>query len=201
MPDNNQKSNFFALLGRMRLISRWSLMRGTDTENISEHSLQTAMIAHALAVIHNRRLCDHPADQIDPQKTALTAMFHDAGEILTGDLPTPVKYYDPHIREAYRRIESNANDHLLSMLPDDLQEEYRAIFYDDDSRRLKLVRAADKLSALTKCVEEQKAGNREFDSACTTLKKTLDELCCPEAEIFIDLFLDGFSLTLDEQQK
>ena len=192
-----EQSNFFAMLSRMKYINRWGLMNNTRTENISEHSIQTAIIAHALCVIHNKRFNGN----IDANKIAVAAMFHDVSEIITGDMPTPVKYYNPAIVEAYKKVEEIAVDKLLSMLPDDLLEEYSPVlnFERENEELYRFVKAADKISALIKCTEEQMTGSREFDKAKKTLEKDLENMNMPEIDVFLKEFLPAFSLTLDEQ--
>lgn len=192
-----EQSNFFAMLSRMKYINRWGLMNNTRTENISEHSIQTAIIAHALCVIHNKRFNGN----IDADKIAVAAMFHDVSEIITGDMPTPVKYYNPAIVEAYKKVEEIAVDKLLSMLPDDLREEYFPVlnFERENKELYRFVKAADKISALIKCTEEQMTGSREFDKAKKTLEKDLENMNMPEIDVFLKEFLPAFSLTLDEQ--
>lgn len=192
-----EHSNFFAMLSRMKYINRWGLMNNTRTENISEHSIQTAIIAHALCVIHNKRFNGN----IDANKIAVAAMFHDVSEIITGDMPTPVKYYNPAIVEAYKKVEEIAVDKLLSMLPDDLLEEYSPVlnFERENEELYRFVKAADKISALIKCTEEQMTGSREFDKAKKTLEKDLENMNMPEIDVFLKEFLPAFSLTLDEQ--
>jgi 5'-deoxynucleotidase len=191
--------HFFAMLSRMKNICRWGLMRNTRDENLCEHSFETAVIAHALAVLRNRRFGGH----VNAERTALLALFHDSTEIVTGDMPTPVKYYNPEIRAAYRKVEEAARTRLLGFLPDDLRPEYRPLLgepLDSDRELLPLVKAADKLSAVIKCVEEQRMGNSEFASAETTLRKAVEDLHLPEADCFVQEFLPSYSLTLDEQK-
>lgn len=192
-----EQSNFFAMLSRMKYINRWGLMNNTRTENISEHSIQTAIIAHALCIIHNKRF----GGNINADRVAVAAMFHDVSEIITGDMPTPVKYYNPAIVEAYKKVEEIAVDKLLSMLPEDLREEYSPVlnFERENSRLYLFIKAADKISALIKCTEEQMMGSREFDKAKKTLENDLKKLDLPEAEVFLEEFMPAFSLTLDEQ--
>lgn len=191
------KSNFFAMLSRMKYINRWGLMNNTRTENISEHSLQTAIIAHALCVINNKRF----GGNADPEKIAVAAMFHDVSEIITGDMPTPVKYYNPAIIDAYKKVEEIAVEKMLSMLPEDLREEYSPIlnFERENKELYRFIKAADKISALIKCTEEQMMGSREFDKAKKTLENDLNNMHLPEADVFLKEFLPAFSLTLDEQ--
>ena len=186
-------SHFYAMLFRMKYIERWGLMRNTRPENLSEHSLETAFIAHALAVIGRRRL----GRDLDPGRAALLAMYHDAPEIITGDLPTPVKYFSADTAGAYKQIEAAAADRLLGLLPDDLREEYAGLLQEDEAYR-PLIKAADKLSAYIKCIQEEKMGNDEFRVAGETIRRAVEEMQLPEADIFMAEFLPGFGLTLDE---
>ncbi|MBP3415168.1 MAG: 5'-deoxynucleotidase [Clostridia bacterium] len=190
-------SSFYAMISRMKYISRWALMRNTENESIAQHSLDTAVIAHALAVLRNKRF----GGSVSAEKVAMLAIFHDVPEILTGDLPTPVKYYNPEIRDAYKKVEQEAGQRLLSMLPDDLCDEYRPLLFQDasDSQEHQLVKAADKISALIKCIEEEKAGNSEFASAKKATLASIEKLNIPEANEFIKEFLPAYQLTLDEQ--
>ena len=192
-------SHFFAMLSRMKYINRWGLMRNTRNETICEHSLDTAILAHALAVLRNRRF----GGNVNPEKAALLAIFHDAPEILTGDLPTPIKYYNPTIRTAYQEVERMAVDRLRAYLPDDLRPDYKALLHQETAENeelLPLVKAADKLSALIKCVEERAMGNAEFLRAEQTIRTAIAELHLPEADCFVEEFLPSYSLTLDEQE-
>ena len=189
--------NFFALISRMRYIGRWGLMRNTFQENIQEHSHMVAVLAHALAVIRR----DLFGGDLDPEHAAMLALYHDAPEILTGDLPTPVKYYNPEIREAYREVEEVSARRLLSMLPEALRPAYESLLLEDpESEYHALVKAADKLSAYIKCVEEVKAGNTEFRQAAEQTYHILEDSPLPEVAYFLVHFLPGFSLTLDELQ-
>ncbi|MFU0832186.1 MAG: 5'-deoxynucleotidase [Oscillospiraceae bacterium] len=192
--------HFFAVLSRMKNITRWGLMRNTRQENLCEHSFETAVIAHALAVIRNTRF----GGRADPGRAASLALFHDATEIITGDMPTPVKYFSPKIRSAYREVESVARERLLGFLPDDLQTVYRPLLGDcsnsSDEELMQLVHAADKISAVIKCVEEKRMGNMEFSKAEAALRKAVKSLHLPEADCFMEEFLPSFSLTLDEQE-
>jgi 5'-deoxynucleotidase len=196
--------NFFAMMHRMRYINRWGLMRNTEQENIQEHSLQVAIIAHALAVLRQRYFADgRPA--VDENRIALLAIYHDAGEILTGDLPTPVKYFNPAIREAYKAVESVATQKLLTMLPDDLAAAWQPVLEPDPAdpdvrAAMQLVKAADRISAYIKCIDEEKAGNSEFRQALQTTRTTLDSLAVdlPEVRYFLETFLPPFQLSLDE---
>lgn len=191
-------NHFFAMMARMKYIERWALMRNSSSENLSEHSLDVAMIAHALAVIGNLRL----GKKLDENKAAIVALYHDTTEIITGDLPTPVKYFNADIKSAYKEVEHVAADRLLSLLPEDMQDYYRDFYYknDEDAYIWKLVKAADKLSAYIKCIEEEKAGNTEFINAKESTMKSLDEMNIEEVNIFKKEFLDSYKLTLDELQ-
>ena len=188
-------NEFYALMGRMRYITRWGLMRNTFSENISEHSHMTAVLAHALALIRRDIL---GLEGPDPDKCAVAALYHDASEILTGDLPTPIKYYNPSIKDAYKQVEHVAADRLLEMLPQQLRQSYTHLVHEDDPEVLPTVKAADKLSAYIKCVEEMKAGNNEFREAAAQTRKALDAYELPEVVYFMETFMDSFSLTLDE---
>ena len=186
--------HFFAYISRMRCITRWALMRNTFSENIQEHSHMVAVLAHALAVIRNRVY----GGQVDEGQVAVAALYHDATEILTGDMPTPIKYYDPEIRGAYKRVESVACDRLLAMLPPELEGDYEPILKCADEEVLSLVKAADKLSAYIKCVEELKAGNTEFRRAAEQTRAALDAMRLPELDYFMEHCMESFSMTLDE---
>lgn len=191
--------HFFAMLSRMKNINRWGLMRNTRRENLCEHSFETAVIAHALAVLRNTRF----GGQADAQRAAVLALFHDSTEIITGDMPTPVKYYSPKIRSAYREVEAVARNKLLSFLPEDLIPAYRPLLgepLESDRELLPLVKAADKISAVIKCVEEKRMGNSEFSNAETSLRESVEEMHLPEADLFMKEFLPSYSLTLDEQE-
>lgn len=191
--------HFFAMMSRMKYINRWSLMRNSDLENISEHSLEVAMIANALAVIHNVRF----GGNLNAEKAALIGIYHDTTEIITGDMPTPVKYFNPAIKTAYKEVENIAADKLLAMLPDDMQEYYHDLFYrsKEDEYLWRLVKAADKLSALIKCIKEEKMGNREFASARVSIRQAIEDMELPETAVFEEEFLQSFELTLDELQR
>ena len=190
------KSHFFAYISRMRFIQRWALMRNTAPENVQEHSHQVAVLAHALAVIRNEKFSGH----LDPGAVAAAALYHDASEILTGDMPTPIKYDNPAIRAAYRDVEAVASRKLLDMLPPELRLVYEPILLETDSEIRRVVKAADKLSAYIKCVEELKAGNNEFREAAAQTRKVLEGYGLPEVDYFLETFMDSFSLTLDELQ-
>ena len=188
-------NEFYALLGRMRYITRWGLMRNTFSENIQEHSHQVAVLAHALALIRRDIL---GLEGPDPDKCAVAALYHDASEILTGDMPTPIKYYNPEIKDAYKQVERIAGERLLQMLPPQLTDSYRSYVLEEDEAITPIVKAADKLSAYIKCVEEQKAGNTEFDSAAALTMTAMKEMAMPELDWFIDSCLTPFTLNLDQ---
>ncbi len=195
--ENRGESSFFAIISRMKYIDRWALMRNTHSENLSEHSLDTAIIAHALAVIRNRRF----GGNINPERAALLAIFHDVPEVITGDMPTPVKYFSSEIRRAYAGVESAAENRLLSLLPEDMRDEYIPLITHEgeDAQLLKIVKCADKLSALIKCIEEEKAYNKEFSAAKAATIQSIRELGLPEGIEFLEKFIPPFELTLDDQ--
>ena len=188
-------NEFYALLGRMRYITRWGLMRNTFSENIQEHSHQVAVLAHALALIRRDIL---GLTGPDPDRCAVAALYHDASEILTGDLPTPIKYYNPDIKAADKQVERVAGERLLDMLPEALRASYAPLVLEEEPQVEPIVKAADKLSAYIKCVEEQKAGNTEFDSAAQTVLRAMKEMELPELEWFLDNCLEAFTLNLDQ---
>ncbi len=192
-----ESSNFFAMLWRMKHIYRWGLMRNIRQESLCEHSFDTAVIAHALCLIKNRRF----GGSIDANKAAVAAMFHDSSEIITGDLPTPVKYHDPEIKAAYKKLEAVAADRLISYLPDDMSDSYREILSQQDDETMEIIKAADKIAALIKCIEEEKMGNTEFRDAELTLRRTIEDMHMPEADCFIKEFLPGFFMSLDKQSQ
>ena len=187
--------SFFAMLSRMKYIDRWALMRNTESENLDSHSKEVAVIAHALAVIGNVRL----GKNYNADRAAVLGLYHDAQEIITGDLPTPVKYQNKKILDAYKEIENSATERLVSMLPDDLKNEFMcALTGENDKDLLPLVKAADKLSALIKCIEERKAGNMEFKEAERSTRERITELNLEEANVFLNEFIEAFELTLDQ---
>ena len=189
-------SHFFAYLARMKFIRRWGLMRNTRPENIQEHSLQVAMVAHALAVLHNQRV-GHAA--VSPERTALLAVYHDADEVITGDLPTPIKYFNPQLREAVGELAVMARRKLLAMVPPELRDTYEPLLSPDPAdAAVRLVKRADKICAYLKCLEEGKAGNREFERAEIAILRSLEELDDPDVRRFLELFVPSFTLTLDE---
>jgi len=189
-------NHFFAMMSRMKYIKRWALMRNSQAENISEHSLEVSMLAHALAIISNKRLNGN----LNAEKVALIGIYHDSTEIITGDMPTPIKYYNKDIQGAFKEIEKVAANRLLKMLPEDFRDSYESVFFlkEGEEHMWKLVKAADKLSALIKCIEEEKAGNTEFDSAKKTITNTLIQMELPEVTIFMEEFLPSYYKTLDE---
>lgn len=184
------------MVSRMKYINRWALMRNEHSENLSEHSFEVAVIAHALASIGNSRF----GKNYNGERAALLGIYHDTPETLTGDMPTPVKYYSDEVREAYKTVEENACRSLIEMLPTDLRKDYEAMFIHlpEDAELLRLVKAADKISALIKCIEERKAGNSEFVNAGNGIEASIAALNIPEAEIFVKEFLPAYEMTLDE---
>lgn len=200
MESKKKESHFFATLSRMKYIERWALMRNAREETLSEHSLDVAVIAHALCVLANRRHGHH----VDAERAALVGLYHDASEIITGDMPTPVKYGDEQILNAYKDVEIRAEQRLLDLLPEDLREDYEDLFFGgDDAEEIymrKLVKAADKLSALIKCMEEEEAGNREFRTARESIWTAVQGMAAdyPEVSDFVDVFLPSYGKTLDQ---
>lgn len=188
-------NEFYALMGRMRYITRWGLMRNSFSENIQEHSHQVAVLAHALALIR-RDILKLPTP--DPDRCAVAALYHDASEILTGDLPTPIKYYNPDIKAAYKQVEKIAGNRLLDMLPAQLRSSYEHYVLEDDADLEPFVKAADKLSAHIKCLEEQKAGNTEFDSAAKQTWDSMKAMNRPELDWFLEHCLPAFALNIDQ---
>lgn len=189
-------SHFYSMLFRMKNIFRWGLMRNTRRESLSEHSLEVACIAHALAILRNKRF----GGNIDAGAVATAALYHDATEIITGDMPTPIKYYSDGIRKAYKQIEHEACDKLLQLLPEDLREEYRPLMEFCDPQIKELVKAADKLAAYIKCIEETNMGNREFEVALRSTQDILNNCETPEVKVFMEEFIPGFYMSLDEQK-
>ncbi len=188
-------NEFYALLGRMRYIKRWGLMRNTYSENIQEHSYQVAVLAHGLALIR-QEILGLPGPS--PERCAVAALYHDTSETLTGDLPTPIKYYNPDIMVAYKKVERLAGEHLLSMLPEQLKKCYEPWILEEDREVLPTVKAADKLSAYIKCVEEQKGGNTEFDFAAVQTLEALRQMDMPEMNWFLDNCMEAFTLNIDQ---
>ena len=187
-------SHFFAYLARLRFIRRWDLMRNTQPENDAEHSLQVAMIAHALAVMAR----DRYGKDVNPEHAIALAVYHDATEVLTGDLPTPVKYHSDELRGAYKSLEKMAAQRLTAMLPEDLQGEFAPYLAGGDSYEHLLVKAADRISAFAKCTEEKRAGNPDFDSAAENVRRSIEELDLPEVRDFMAECMPSFMLSLDE---
>ena len=187
--------HFFAYMNRMKYIRRWGLMRNTKIENDMEHAFQTAMIAHAIALLGNERY----ERSYNAERIAVLGMYHDASEVITGDLPTPVKHHNPMIKQEYNKLEDMAAKRLISMLPQDLQAYYTPLIaHDESTPEWRLVKAADRICAYIKCLEERKAGNQEFESARKTVKKSIDQIDLPEVQDFMSECVPGFSMTLDE---
>lgn len=192
-------SSFFAMINRMKLIDRWVLMRNTSKENIAEHSHSVAIIAHALCVIGNKKF----GKSYNAERCALLALYHDATEVITGDMPTPVKYYNSEIKNVYKDIESIAGERLLSMLPEEFRSDFSLFFEraDEDGELWKIIKAADKTDALIKCISECRMGNREFEKALESQEKLIDEIDMPELRYFRENFLPAYYQTLDEHTK
>ncbi|MEE3467566.1 MAG: 5'-deoxynucleotidase [Eubacterium sp.] len=216
--------SFFAMMARMKYINRWALMRNSREEDVSEHSLEVAMIAHGLAILSKERY----SIDVDEARVALKGIYHDANEIITGDMPTPVKYYDEDIRASYKRVENIASHTLMNKLPADMKKYYQPLLFGEDEAldfldkldeggsvdadtlnsdkkaldayEWRLVKAADKLSALIKCIEEKNSGNQEFASALESTRATLESMDLPEVDDFLNEFLPAYELTLDELQ-
>lgn len=196
MEKSTMENGFYAMMSRMKYIERWALMRNSSTENISEHSLEVGILAHALAIISNERLGSH----LNAEKAALMGIYHDATEIITGDMPTPIKYYNENIQGAFKAVEKAAANRLLGMLPEDIRASYLDLFVpkEEEASLWKLVKAADKLSALIKCIEERKAGNTEFIRAEESIAEILTAMKLQEVDIFMQEFLPAYDKTLDE---
>ena len=192
-------SNFFAMVNRMKLIDRWALMRSTAKENIAEHSHSVAVIAHALCIIGNKKF----GKSLNAERCAVLALYHDTTEVITGDMPTPVKYYNENIKNVYKDIEKKAGERLIAMLPDEFKEDYAPFFEkrESDEELWKIVKAADKIGALIKCIEECRMGNREFEIALKSQREIVDNIDMPEVEYFRKEFLPAYELTLDEHTK
>ena len=188
---------FFSMFSRMKYINRWALMKNTRSENLSEHSLEVAAIAHAIAVMKNLRF----GGKLNAERAAVLGLYHDMPEIITGDMPTPVKYHSKTLRNAFREVETEACSRLLSMLPEDMKESFSPYFFktQEDEYLWKIVKAADKISALFKCIEEEKSGNHEFSSALCSTKKAIEKMNLPEADAFLEEFMEAYKLNLDEQ--
>lgn len=194
-----ENNHFYAMLSRMKYINRWGLMRNTRSENISEHSLEVAYIAHALGVINNEIF----GGNLPAERLAILGMYHDVTEIITGDMPTPVKYYSPVIRNAYSEVEHVAKDEMLSGLPEIMRKHYDKVFLetDEEEELWKYVKGADKMSALIKCIEEQQMGNQDFADAAESIELTLRNMHIPEVDYFMEEFLPAYRLTLDKSGK
>ena len=192
-------NHFFAMHSRMKYINRWALMRNTVSENISEHSNDVAVIAHALAVIRNVRF----GGNLNAERAAFLGLYHDMTEIITGDMPTPVKYHSEDMREAFKEVEDKAGRKLISMLPEDMARYYESAFFprEEDEYLWQIVKAADKISALIKCIEEKTAGNNEFGKALESTRASVESMAMPEADVFLKEFLPSFYLSLDEQNE
>jgi len=188
-------SNFYAMLARMKYINRWGLMRNTRNETLSEHCLDTAFIAHALIIIHNRKF----GGKLNPEHAACLAMFHDASEIITGDMPTPIKYFNPEIRKAYKDAEKAACDRLVGFLPDYMKADISPLIMQEDEEYMPFIKAADKLSALSKCIEEKGMGNKEFADAEKSTEAAVKALNLPAADEFLKVFMKSYGMTLDRQ--
>lgn len=189
-------NHFFAMMSRMKYINRWALMRNTQKENISEHSLEVAMIAHNLAIISNVRF----GNDLPVEKVAMMGLYHDCTEIITGDMPTPIKYHSTELHQAFQEVENLASEQLLAMLPEDMRSYYENLFFhgEGDEYLWKLVKAADKISAYCKCIEEEKSGNTEFRKAKQTIEESLLAMNMREVSVFLEEFMPSFEMTLDE---
>lgn len=191
-------NHFFAMMSRMKYINRWALMRNTQKENISEHSLEVAMIAHSLAIISNVRF----GKELSVEKAALIGLYHDCTEIITGDMPTPIKYHSSQLRKAFQEVEDLAAEQLLSMIPEDMRPYYKDLFFqtEEDAYLWKLVKAADKISAYCKCIEEEKSGNAEFKLAKQAIYNSIQEMGISEVAVFFEEFMASYEMTLDEME-
>jgi len=191
-----KNNHFFAMLSRMKFINRWGLMRNTKSENICEHSLEVAFIAHALGIINNQEYNGN----MNAERLAILGMYHDVTEIVTGDMPTPVKYYNPIIRNAYKEVENVAKDALLSGLPEKMRKEYGSVLMEtaEEEELWKYVKAADKISALVKCIEEKRMGNTDFEKAEISILNAIEKMDMPEVKYFMENFIPAYKLTLDE---
>lgn len=194
--NETMEHHFFAMIARMKYIERWALMRNSEAENLSEHSLEVSMIVHMLTLISNKRL----GNQYNAERAAVLALYHDSSEIITGDMPTPIKYYNKQMKSTFHEIEEIAARQLIQMLPEDFREDYESIFFrqEEDAYLWKLVKAADRLSALIKCIKEEKAGNTEFIKAKDSIETSIQESELKEVEIFMKEFLPSYYKTLDE---
>lgn len=191
-----KEQHFYAMLSRMKYINRWGLMRNTRNENLCEHSLEVAFVAHALGIINNEVF----GGNVNAERLAILGMYHDVTEIITGDMPTPVKYYSPLIRNAYKEVENVAASEMLSGLPEQLRERYQDVLTETEEERQlwKYVKAADKISAYIKCLEEQRTGNTDFADAERTIKKSIDNMHIDEVDYYMEKFMPSYMMTLDE---
>ncbi len=201
LPEENKEYSFYAMLDRMQYINRWGLMRNNRTENLKEHSMDVAIVAHALATIHNR-IYPETGPLVDTHYVMGIALLHDASEIITGDMPTPIKYFSPEITRAYKEIEGEATDRLLDMLPEELRSDYAELFHPDrdipaNALAYRLVKAADRLCAYIKCVTEENSGNKEFVQARVSIERSIRALALPEADYFMEHFMPAYGMTLD----
>lgn len=190
------ESSFYAYISRMKHIYRWSLMNNSTRESLSAHTLDTAYIAHCLGLLRNERF----GGSVNVERLVMLALYHDCSEILTGDMPTPIKYFNPEIKDAYKKVEMVANRKLVSLLPEDLRKDYETLLTHEgeDGEILSLLKAADKISALIKCIEEDKQGNREFDRARESTEKSIRDMHLPEADMFLEEFIPAYGKTIDE---
>ncbi|MDD6334439.1 MAG: 5'-deoxynucleotidase [Clostridia bacterium] len=191
-----KKNHFYAMLSRMKYINRWGLMRNTRNENLCEHSLEVAYVAHALGIINNEIF----GGDINAERLAVLGMYHDVTEIITGDMPTPIKYYNPLIRDAYKEVEQVAEEQMLSGISPDIRERYRGVLLEteEEAELWKYVKAADKISAYIKCIEEKKTGNRDFEDAEVTIYNAINDMGLPEADYFMKEYIPAYMLTIDK---
>ncbi len=187
-------NNFFGMLARMKYVNRWGLMRCIDDENIAEHSLEVAILAHALAIIGNK----YYGKNLNAEHIAVMGIMHDTTEIITGDMPTPIKYYAPEIRDSYKKVEDIAANQLLKELPEEMREEYEKVLGVEDTEEYKYVKAADKLSAYINCLRESDMGNNDFKKAEASIKQIIDDMNMEEVDFFMENFLDSYNQTLDD---
>lgn len=194
--ESMKKNHFYAMLSRMKYINRWGLMRNTRNENLCEHSLEVAYVAHALGIINNEIF----GGDINAERLAVLGMYHDVTEIITGDMPTPIKYYNPLIRDAYKEVEQVAEEQMLSGISPDIRERYRGVLLEteEEAELWKYVKAADKISAYIKCIEEKKTGNRDFEDAEVTIYNAINDMGLPEADYFIKEYIPAYMLTIDK---
>lgn len=191
-----KKNHFYAMLSRMKYINRWGLMRNTRNENLCEHSLEVAYVAHALGIINNEIF----GGDINAERLAVLGMYHDVTEIITGDMPTPIKYYNPLIRDAYKEVEHVAEEQMLSGISPDIRERYRGVLLEteEEAELWKYVKAADKISAYIKCIEEKKTGNRDFEDAEVTIYNAINDMGLPEVDYFMKEYIPAYMLTIDK---